>query len=94
MRSRLTSLVLLGALASVRGASMQETGFYYDDGLPNEGGSLCTATVDEERSTEWGENTDDPQFQMYFTFPNWVANMQARSSSSSSSSSTAPQTDH
>lgn len=77
MRS-LTPLVLLGALAAVRGASMQETGFYYDDGLPDEGGSLCAATVDEDRSTEWGENTEDPQFQLYFMFPNWVANMQAR----------------
>ena len=57
------------------GGPMDEGLFYYDDGLPDEGG-MCTAEVDEERMMEWGENTADPKFQLYFLFPNWVKDMQ------------------
>ena len=49
-------------------------GSYYDDGLADDDSTgLCSAEVDSSRTTEWGENTGSPQFQLYFLFPNWVA---------------------
>ena len=73
MKRLLAALLLHGAVC----APLEEGHFYYDDGLPDEAGTgLCTAEVDSSRTTEWGENTGDPMFQMYFIFPQWVAHKQ------------------
>ena len=72
LRASLVAALLHAAAAN----DMREGVFYYDDGLPDEGGSLCTAEVDAERTTEWGESTADPMFQLYFMFPQWVAGME------------------